>query len=229
MPSFTDKLLQVHMPKTGGTWMRFHLIDQLGGSSLMRPPWSLIDHAPISDVPAEFRRGRVALGTIRDPWSWYLSWYNQASKVAHAKGNIAQFGLGDPSFKAVLYGATHNRDTKAPSGMFWGPRDKPSTFSTCGVGLYTWSARYMYGHPWGINVLVDTPQMLAALHELTGKEQTRHKPPINVAKYEPGVSLKAYDDEMIQWVQDADSKLIKLMGYTEPGFCARNPCTWVNR
>jgi hypothetical protein len=229
MPSFTDRLLKAHMPKTGGSWLRYHLIDQLGGSSLARQPWALPDHAPIADVPAEIRRGRVAFGTIRDPWSWYLSWYNQASKSGLSAHNVSQFGLGDSSFKEVLYGATHGRDTEAKPGMFWGPSAAKSGFAGGRDGLYTWSARYVYGEPWGIDALVDMPQMLAALAELTGSEQERYKPPLNVGTYTKGLDLGVYDEEMIEWVRSADGGLIYLMGYTDPGVCADGPCTWLQR
>jgi hypothetical protein len=57
----------VHMPKTGGTWVRDTLKEH------PHPSWNLREmpgHHPVRVAP-----GVPSLGAIRNPWDWYVSTY----------------------------------------------------------------------------------------------------------------------------------------------------------
>jgi hypothetical protein len=77
-----DRCLILHMPKTGGVFIRM-LLEKHYGDAVMLPsgnsfddpsaPWA--QHHSIDDVPVEFRR-LPAVGFVRNPWDWYVSWYH---------------------------------------------------------------------------------------------------------------------------------------------------------
>ena len=58
----------VHMPKTGGTWLREVF------KKYRHPLWHLKEregHLTSAEAPP----GRLVLGIVRNPWDWYVSWY----------------------------------------------------------------------------------------------------------------------------------------------------------
>jgi hypothetical protein len=64
----TKRFVFVHMPKTGGTWLRDVL------KKYKHPLWHL-KWRPGHDTSAEAPPGLPILGTVRNPWDWYVSWY----------------------------------------------------------------------------------------------------------------------------------------------------------
>ena len=65
----TDRLLFLHLHKSGGTFVNALLkrcvpsAEQVGY------------HLPYREVPAAFR-DRPVVGTVRNPWAYYVSWYH---------------------------------------------------------------------------------------------------------------------------------------------------------
>lgn len=64
----TKRFVFVHMPKTGGTWLREVL------KKYKHPLWHLKER-PGHETSAEAPPGLPILGTVRNPWDWYVSWY----------------------------------------------------------------------------------------------------------------------------------------------------------
>ncbi len=84
-----DKCLILHMPKTGGVFIRMLLEKHYGdavqlatGKGFDDPsaPWA--QHHSIDDVPAEFR-SLPAFGFVRNPWDWYVSWFHFFMSYPH--------------------------------------------------------------------------------------------------------------------------------------------------
>jgi hypothetical protein len=63
-----EQFVFVHVPKTGGAWVRGIL------KTHRHRDWYLQErraHTPSSDAP----EGRPVLGVVRNPWDWYVSYY----------------------------------------------------------------------------------------------------------------------------------------------------------
>lgn len=84
-----DKCVLLHMPKTGGVFIRMLLQKHYGddvqlasGKGFKDPsaPWA--QHHSIDDVPAESRHLPI-LGFVRNPWDWYVSWFHFFMSYPH--------------------------------------------------------------------------------------------------------------------------------------------------
>ena len=64
----SDKLVFIHMHKTGGQFVSRALLDHVGGSRVIGYHW------PRKNLPVKFR-GLPLLGFVRNPWDWYVSWF----------------------------------------------------------------------------------------------------------------------------------------------------------
>lgn len=207
------------MPKTGGTWlsqaMRPHGRDRLP-----------MGHAPLSAAWPEHIGSRLLAGTVRDPWSWYASWYE------HAKHNdpyctiLSEWGGGSVEWADVLYGVTHGRvPHKAQrSGAIWRAEGADISGLSSG-GLWSWALLWFYGDQQKLtaDMLLDNAGLVEAMKlleqvDLTTAERVNHRETRRGAKY----AFQKREDywsnpEWVQWVRDADGPLAQLLGYTDPG------------
>lgn len=69
----------IHLQKCGGSFLREYLIRNISGAKYTGEP-----HDKACDIPKQ-HRSKPILGTIRNPWDWYVSWYagTQRSKKGH--------------------------------------------------------------------------------------------------------------------------------------------------
>lgn len=71
------RFVVLHMPRTGGTWLH-HLM-----TTLVPRPYEARGYTPTHigylELP-EGDRGKPALIMVRDPWSWYVSFYHHARR-----------------------------------------------------------------------------------------------------------------------------------------------------
>lgn len=65
----TDKLLFLHLHKSGGTFVNQLLLRCVPGAR------QIGYHLPYRETPSEFR-DRPVVGTVRSPWAYYVSWYH---------------------------------------------------------------------------------------------------------------------------------------------------------
>ncbi|MFT4076446.1 MAG: hypothetical protein QM647_13050 [Asticcacaulis sp.] len=65
----SDSLVCLHLHKSGGTFLNALLM------KCLRSARRVGYHLPYSEVPAAFR-GLPVLGTVRNPWDYYVSWYH---------------------------------------------------------------------------------------------------------------------------------------------------------
>jgi hypothetical protein len=79
-------LVFVHIPRTGGSFIRAAL-----GDHLERDPGAprLPTHAGYDELPPEFR-DRPGFCVVRNPWDWYVSWYE------HVQNRGPRFAARDP-------------------------------------------------------------------------------------------------------------------------------------
>ena len=61
----TEDFVYIHIPKTGGNYMRGLFLPQIRFES---------EHLSWTRVPEELR-GMPAICTVRNPWEWFVSWY----------------------------------------------------------------------------------------------------------------------------------------------------------
>jgi hypothetical protein len=111
-----SKLVFVHVPRTGGSFISAVLRDHLGlDAKAPRFP----THASYEELPVEFR-DRPGFCVVRNPWDWYVSWYHHGMKrgprlarldPAHPKGALWQtaFSGGRCTFKETVTRACEGR------------------------------------------------------------------------------------------------------------------------
>ena len=75
----TDKLLFLHLHKSGGTFVNQLLLHCVPSAR------QLGYHLPYRQTPSPYR-GLPVLGTVRSPWAYYVSWYH--FQAAQTKPNI---------------------------------------------------------------------------------------------------------------------------------------------
>jgi hypothetical protein len=71
-----SELVFVHIPRTGGSFIRSVLRDHL---ELDPNAPKLAGHASYDELPVEFR-DRPGFCVVRNPWDWYVSWYHFVMK-----------------------------------------------------------------------------------------------------------------------------------------------------
>jgi hypothetical protein len=97
-----DKCTILHMPKTGGVFIRMLLEKHYGNEVRLASGKTFDDrsarweqHHSLEDVPPEAAALPV-FGFIRNPWDWYVSWYHF----------FAAYGHRPPHFMTVSKGKT---------------------------------------------------------------------------------------------------------------------------
>lgn len=194
----------IHMPKTAGTWVTRRLLGQQS-----------VRHRRAVDVPGP------KWGIIRDPWSWYASFYGHATRPGvDRRAQLEAWGNGSRDFRSVLYGWTHPRATgvRVPDRKPAVLLDHPSAqqLDLREGGLYTALVRWYFGDDaggLGVDVLADHAQLYEALPKL-GLPVTRQlHPPLNERRR----AAPVWDEDMLTWVSDAEAKLIDRYGLTLHG------------
>lgn len=229
----TDTVAYWHMPKTGGMYV-YKILQQMPGYRRIIGPRR---HGPISEIPRGAVQNRTLFGTVRDPWSWYLSVYQMANSGVDGEALWSHYGNGDPSFRAALYGMTHPLDVDGGlprrfGGVYTVPEAEHEgathNFLGSGLGLCSWTFRYVYGRPARPSVFIDTAQLTQGMADLLTRpvEEISHIPKENCATHRPHSALEdpasLYDEEMKKWVAEADAPLIEAFGFSEPYGNARN-------
>ena len=93
MPILTNDKIYIHMPKCGGNWITDCLQREIDGRRI-----GTHGHAPARYLKNHEVKGKTLWGTIRDPWSWYVSWWAHAMRADHTKKDLAIYGGGSTEF-----------------------------------------------------------------------------------------------------------------------------------
>ncbi len=122
----------IHLQKCGGSFVREYLTKHIPGAK-----YSGTVHDSVRDIPRQYR-GKHILGTIRNPWDWYLSWYasTQRSKsglfwLLHKNGKQTTF----TEFMATIF-SLKNKIHNIDFGLV----------SSFGIGIYTYRYIQSYCH-----------------------------------------------------------------------------------
>ena len=213
MPIDTGNKIYIHMPKTGGSWMSQYLCEHHSGQRIGGH-----GHQSATTLGKRYTDGKMLWATIRDPWSWYLSWYAHGMRADHYKERYAVYGGGSTEFKDVLMGVLSRDPQRCPerSTVIWHlPNEKGGrkSFLESECGLYSWTFFYMFGDV--VRTFVEMSRMDEGILELFGAAPD--KEPANVRTFKlPRPPEEMYDDEMVEAVYRADSFLISTLGYEDP-------------
>jgi hypothetical protein len=218
--------MYVHMPKTGGNWVRNFMRRNLGPVEEIHGT-----HTTFRVLDPDQIGSRRLFGTIRNPWDWYLSLYQYAMAHPLEIERLEVYGAGSHEFRDVLWGMTHPEPDRIPDwlGVIWRLRGPPAfgsdpeAFVASGRGLWSWVVWNMYRSDdgWGVPVLIDTDRLYEGVEELFGiAVDPEAYPPKNTKDGRPISALadprSLYDQETVRWVWEGEGMLTEAMGYMGP-------------
>lgn len=90
----TPHFVFVHLPKTGGTFIRKVIAEHLQVVARFD------QHACASEIPPEYG-GLPIFSVVRNPWDWYVSWY-QHSLQYRPFADWDRFFAGNPTFSEAV-------------------------------------------------------------------------------------------------------------------------------
>lgn len=185
-------ILYTGMPRTGSAWVRSALRKYAGG----------VEDGP-AHGPGTPEPGRTLVGTVRDPWSWYASWYEYVrSRINAVHPVLLALGGGDISFPAVVRGALRHAE-----GIF---------YAVPGPGpLYGATMRHLYGN---VEVFVPMTGLRESFERLLGRPLPH--PPFNdrFAELRTGWIPKerVWDAETVERIAEAEAPWIERFGFAPP-------------
>jgi hypothetical protein len=214
-----SELVFVHVPRTGGVFIRGVLRDHL---KLDPKAPRLSTHAAYHELPIEYR-DRPGFCVVRNPWDWYVSWYHhvmgQGARLASLDpGNPKRtnwqtlFSGGRSSFKEAV--------TSACEGRLEHPFAKSARRRDC--DLYSEYVRVLVGRAIKRGRLEAgrfeelTPFLVDYLGRgglLTDslREAVEDSPPANATEH--GAYRDYYDDELRELVAHKARRLTERFGY----------------
>ena len=223
----TDKLLFLHLHKSGGTFVNQLLLRCVPSAR------HIGYHLPYGQTPAVYRRLPV-VGTVRSPWAYYVSWYHfQANQpvpnilfqICSDRGklgfvgtvtNLVNLADDEPRLERLREGLpahflNHGLNlTKACVGQL----------REAGLGFYSFLHRRLYAgasDPMIIqseNLRDGLRSALSQLGHLPNHCVDRflkEVPPLNVSRHEAPPFY--FDDELAALVGKRDSEVIDRYGY----------------
>jgi hypothetical protein len=223
----TDHLVFLHLHKSGGTFVNEGLL------RFVPEARQIGYHLPRKLIPPSLAHLPV-LGLVRNPWSYYVSWYsfqarqpqpNALFRVLSQGGRLdfeatvrnmmtlADGGALLDELVGALPAAYSNRGINIPGFAMAGIRGS-------GLGFYSYLYRYMYDGPGILHVgrmeilRDDVPRMLVAAGEPIGgplSAYLQEAPASNTSEHES--YARYYTEELRDLVGERDSQLIARFGY----------------
>lgn len=188
------------MPKTGGTWLR----DFLGKNGNRNGT----GHNPATRLEKLQPNRHEYFGTIRDPWTWYVSLFNHAHRSVQGKEAIRRHG---GTFKSFL-------QTMAKKGI----KDETYTLIPVRSDEHIWKdyPHGLYSHWFEIfyqphtKIFIDTAQLYEGVEELLGVKADPEKYPVLNRSRGPGKPASArYTQDLIDLVWETDGDLARKLGF----------------
>ena len=68
----TDKFVWIHFIKTGGTLIRDFF--RAMNFTVWQSPWDWGAHCGVDRIPEKYQHLPI-FSNVRNPWDWYISWY----------------------------------------------------------------------------------------------------------------------------------------------------------
>jgi len=148
-------------------------------------------------------------GTIRDPWTWYVSLFGHAHRSVQGRAAIQRHGGTFKSFLQTMAkkGIKDEQYTLIPvrsDEPIW--RDYPH-------GLYShWFEIFYQPHT---KIFLDTANLYAGVNELLGIEIDEKKyPPLNVGWGKKKPASAKYTQDLIDLIWETDGELAEKLGFT---------------
>lgn len=224
----TPRFVFLHLHKSGGTFVNIGLVRFVAGAS------QLGYHLPRSMIPAQFA-SLPLLGSVRNPWSYYVSWYsfqrsrpqpNALFQTLSAGGtldfngtvrNMLNLGRDDALLDQVLAAlpaSYTNQGLNLPAAAL-------APIRGSGLGFYS----FLYGYLYGPDVTsvklarmeelrIDVPRLLESVGEPMTPELRDYMnaaPAVNTSEHQPHRQL--YDAELARLVRERDAAVIERHGY----------------
>jgi hypothetical protein len=225
----TPRFVFLHLHKSGGTFVNAGLVQHVAGAR------QLGYHLPRSMLPAQFASLPI-LGLVRNPWSYYVSWYSfQRSRPRPnalfqtlSDGGALDFAgtirnmlnlEREPALLdrvlAALPPAYINQGLNLPSFAL-------APIRGSGLGFYSFLYRYLYGPDIASVKLarmeglrVEVPYLLESAGEPVTSELREYMssaPALNTSEHAPHRQL--YDADLAQLVAERDRLVIERHGYS---------------
>ena len=200
-----DDFIFFHLQKTGGTFIEKFLLTKIGGTKKLLPT-----HQGFGKIVVGNRK---TFGAVRNPWSWYVSWW--ASRVQTNTDLFKDLFGGERkhNFKKFMlyvmnedFGKLHDLDSKIM-------RDKD-------IGIYTYRYLKCICDKSGVCMLDDviyTESLKTDLSNLLNIRGNKKELLFSMGKKNTSSHKNFrnyYDDELIELVYVKDKLIIDRYGYT---------------
>lgn len=189
------------MPKTGGTWLR----DFLGKNGDRNGT----GHNPVRRLEKLYPNRYQYYGTIRDPWSWYVSLHNHAQRSVQGKANIQRYGGTFPSFLQIMA----KKGIKDEGYTLISVRSDEHLWKDFPQGLYShWFEIFYMPH---VKTFIDTAQLYQGVEELLGiKADPKVYPVLNASTTNKKPAEDRYTQDLIDLVWETDGELAERLGFS---------------
>jgi len=204
----TRKFVFVHLQKCGGTSVREYLM-HLFPNAIRTPR----EHDGLRDIPDE-HKDKPVLGTVRNPWAWYVSWYFKNREALKQNGGISAFQelfeIDDfKTFLDVIFnktgGVLHDVDFGRAHQMDVGVYT--SRFINCHCPTFEWDSTHVDWYAKTESLAQDVEKFL---HHI-GVDFRCLFPHSHKSSH--GSYRDYYDDESAGWVAHKDRRIIEDFGY----------------
>lgn len=224
----TDKLLFLHLHKSGGTFVNKLLLHCVPSAE------RLGYHLPYREAPAVYR-DRPVVGTVRSPWAYYVSWYH--FQAGQKKRNLlfqlcsdhGELGFKDTVANLINLSGDEKRLALLEEGL-------PETYRNVGVnltkacvgelresrlGFYSFLYQRLYAGA-SEPIILRTERLrdglratflaLGILPDPAIERFLEEIPPLNVSRHDAPSSY--YDEALAAWVAERERTVIERYGYT---------------
>ena len=222
----TERFVFLHLHKSGGSFVNECLMRHAPGAR------HIGYHLPRHMIPTELGQLPV-LGLVRNPWSYYVSWY--AFQSIRPQPNALYRVLSDEGrldFAGTIHNMIHLGEDETRLGRLIDAL--PTAYTNRGlnlpgfalrplrglrVGFYSFLYRYLYGEgPVLLGRMEALRAELLSLLEQVGqpvsdalREHVLHAPPLNTSNH--GAYVTYYSEALGQQVAERDAEVIARHGY----------------
>lgn len=225
----TPRFVFLHLHKSGGTFVNAGLMQHVAGAQ------QIGYHLPRSMLPAQYS-ALPLLGLVRNPWSYYVSWYSFQRSRPRPNALFQTLSNGGTlEFAATIRNmlnldrdpALLDRVTRTLPAAYLNqglnlPNFALAPIGGSGLGFYSFLYRYLYGPDVAAVKLarmeqlrVEMPQLLESVGEpVTAglRDYISTAPALNTSEHAP--HRQFYDTELAQLVAERDRLVIERHGYS---------------
>lgn len=224
----TPHFVYVHLHKSGGTFVSEALLRHVPGATQAGY------HLPASHIPAA-ARGLPVLGFVRNPWSYYVSWFSfqrglpRQNHLFRCVSGDNALGFKDSITRLLALESDPALLEQVLSGLPEGfaghglnlPRPALRSIAGSGLGFYSFLYRHMYGAAPAAHIgrteslRQDLAAFFARIGYVPSAELQRHLDAgaaRNPSRH--GDWRLYYDEELRRLVERRDALLIRACGYT---------------